>query len=584
MAVTASAFAAFATIQHAPVVAVGLTATVLLPALMLWLSRRNDPTPFAPGWLTLWSLAMMCATWGGATIALDAAFGSTHSNSAAVLFPPQHVEWAWMGGLGPESINVTARIVAGCCARAGSTRAVFDAIAAEDPLLYLNLGDAHHSNIADGQVGRFHAAYNRLLTQPGQAALYSDVPVSYVWDGHDYGPNNADGTPPSRDAAREAFRLNMPSHQLESPNGAIRKAYTIGRVRFIVTDTRSERLNNTTATQTVLNETMLGADQLAWFVDELVAASRSHGLVIWMNPTPSIGAAAAGVDGWGGFSDERRQIADVIASEGIDNLLMVSCDAHMLAFDDGSNSGYASDGAGGFPVFHAAAHDRDIPRWRPERGSRHRRQRPEDRRVTLRQKLARRHPDLRTVDVPRLNIDDPHDHHTRSHSPICPNIGYSKRQCHTEEMGSTRTGRLSSKYAVHAHAVRRKDFGGPLADIRRWFWSNADDSDDDASMGERPMVKVPFTFRQLADEDASHAFDTAGYSTVEARELETHRRFYESGRRPYYSGVLDDGPAAGTVVYLGFGFDGSTQRDEVLNFFKERFLPLKHDEMLVEGA
>ena len=30
----------------------------------------------------------------------------------------------------------------------------------------------------------------------------------------------------------------------------------------------------------------------------------------------------------------------------------------MLGFDDGSNSGYASDGTPGFPVFHTAALDR----------------------------------------------------------------------------------------------------------------------------------------------------------------------------------------------------------------------------------
>jgi len=34
---------------------------------------------------------------------------------------------------------------------------------------------------------------------------------------------------------------------------------------------------------------------------------------------------------------------------------MISADAHMVAIDDGSHSGYARDGHGGFPVFQAAA-------------------------------------------------------------------------------------------------------------------------------------------------------------------------------------------------------------------------------------
>ena len=38
---------------------------------------------------------------------------------------------------------------------------------------------------------------------------------------------------------------------------------------------------------------------------------------------------------------------------------MLSGDAHMLAIDDGSHSGFSSDADGeGFPVFHAAALDR----------------------------------------------------------------------------------------------------------------------------------------------------------------------------------------------------------------------------------
>ena len=119
-------------------------------------------------------------------------------------------------------------------------------------------------------------------------------------------------------------------------------------MRFVVTDTRSERADGS----------MLGAEQLAWLEAELTGASRTHALVIWMNPSPWIGEPSAAGDGWSGFAEERRQIADTLAAAEVDNLLMVSGDAHMLAFDDGTNSGYATDGSPGFPVFHAAALDR----------------------------------------------------------------------------------------------------------------------------------------------------------------------------------------------------------------------------------
>ena len=80
------------------------------------------------------------------------------------------------------------------------------------------------------------------LTQPGQAALYRHVPIAYVWDDHDYGPNDAGADSPTRTAARTAYREVVPHHPLVRPGDSpIQQAFTIGRVRFVLTDNRSER-------------------------------------------------------------------------------------------------------------------------------------------------------------------------------------------------------------------------------------------------------------------------------------------------------------------------------------------------------
>jgi hypothetical protein len=44
-----------------------------------------------------------------------------------------------------------------------------------------------------------------------------------------------------------------------------------------------------------------------------------------------------------------------LVDNNIRNVCMISADAHMVAIDDGSNSGYAAGSRGGFPVFQAAA-------------------------------------------------------------------------------------------------------------------------------------------------------------------------------------------------------------------------------------
>ncbi|MGY1700242.1 hypothetical protein [Geodermatophilus sp. SYSU D00766] len=88
-----------------------------------------------------------------------------------------------------------------------------------------------------------------------------------------------------------------------------------------------------------------------------VTASRAHAAVIWVDPDPWIAPDEPGRDDWGGYADERRRIADTLAAAGLDDLLMVSGDAHMVAADDGANTDYSATGGAGFPLLHAAALD-----------------------------------------------------------------------------------------------------------------------------------------------------------------------------------------------------------------------------------
>jgi phosphodiesterase/alkaline phosphatase D-like protein len=215
-------------------------------------------------------------------------------------------------------------------------------------LLYLAMGDIHYSNIGENSPDAFRSAYDRLLTEPGQAALYRQVPIAYVWDDHDYGPNDGDSTSPSRQAARQVYREVVPHAGVAPGDAPINQAFTIGRVRFVMTDNRSERTD----------DSMLGDRQRDWLIEELTESSRTHALVVWVNPVPWIAEAREGGDNWSGFSQERTVIADAIAQAGIDNLIMVSGDAHMVALDDGTNSDYSTSGGASFPVFHAAALDR----------------------------------------------------------------------------------------------------------------------------------------------------------------------------------------------------------------------------------
>lgn len=246
-------------------------------------------------------------------------------------------------------------IALGSCAATGSNHAVFQTIRAHSPLLFLHMGDFHYQNIAVNDAGVFRAAYDAVLSSPNQSALYRSTAVDYTWDDHDYGPNNSDSTAPGRTASRLTYQEYVPHYPLVAGTGdvPIFHTFTIGRVAFIVTDSRSAR-SPASATDDAA-KTMLGTSQKAWFKQQLLSLEGVYPLKVWVNTLPWIGTT--GDDGWHLYTNERRELANFIKDNGISGLCMVSGDAHMLAIDNGSNSDYAAGGGAGFPVFHAAALD-----------------------------------------------------------------------------------------------------------------------------------------------------------------------------------------------------------------------------------
>lgn len=242
------------------------------------------------------------------------------------------------------------------CATTGSDHEVFQTIHMRDPLFFLHTGDFHYENITSTDPQTFRDAYEAVLGSPRQAQLYSDLPLVYIWDDHDYGPNNSDSTAPGRLAARLTYQEYLPHYPLAASSGdvPIYQAFTVGRVRFIVTDCRSAR--SPWSAPDNASKTMLGVEQKAWFKEQLLAARFTYPVIVWVNTLPWIGVT--GDDGWYLYTNERRELADFIADNHISQLCMLSGDAHMLAIDDGSNSDYSDTGGAGFPVFQAAALDR----------------------------------------------------------------------------------------------------------------------------------------------------------------------------------------------------------------------------------
>jgi len=245
------------------------------------------------------------------------------------------------------------------CSASASNALIFDAIKsrvdAGEIDFFMHTGDIHYDDIAVNDEALFHASLNNAFNTVRQNALWRSVPMYYMWDDHDYGPNDSDRDSPSRQASVAAYRRRVPSPPLAKSGAEDAPYYSFvrGRVRFVVTDQRSERSpkgDTDNASKVVFSD-----DQRDWFFDELSAAETAGQSIIWVCTKPWIAAASAGADHWGGYTTERTTIGNFITTNGLSGRIAVlSGDMHALAYDDGTSV----NNTAGLNVMQAAALDR----------------------------------------------------------------------------------------------------------------------------------------------------------------------------------------------------------------------------------
>jgi prolyl oligopeptidase len=293
---------------------------------------------------------------------------------------------------GPASF----KIAFASCGRTGSTRNIYDRIREHQPLFYMNMGDFHYQNIDTNRPSLFRAAYDAVLASPQQADLYRSTPLVYMWDDHDYGGNNASKKSRTHIAARSIYDEYVPHYPFADPatDAPIHYSFSVGRVKFIITDLRSER--DEPKVKDEPKKSLMGEKQKKWFKDELLASNGQYPLICWMTTVPWIGQkgknpysnlktnvygyvhhtqsnlfnaptnrdrggrgggrnsntnnAGSDEDHWSVFTYERREIADFIKSNHIQGVCILHGDSHMMAADDGSNSDYATGGGAPIPV------------------------------------------------------------------------------------------------------------------------------------------------------------------------------------------------------------------------------------------
>lgn len=262
-------------------------------------------------------------------------------------------------------------ILFGSCQQRNSTDSgvVFRAANDGDDL-FIQLGDWTYPDrrITDfpTAAGSIRESYAQRYdtTYPFARTVLSRMGAAYVWDDHDYWKNNADGSLAAdlKDSVITGYRRYFPHYPLPNPNG-IWQSFRAGNVEFFLIDSRSQRnpIDNAFPNnrfEPPAGHSMLagypisGTDQRTWLADAIRrSTARWQVLVtpVFFNPGAQQIIALADLIG---RSDVSREVADkwvgypadidtmrTLLREGYGrNMLIISGDAHVNVYDDGTRS------------------------------------------------------------------------------------------------------------------------------------------------------------------------------------------------------------------------------------------------------
>ncbi len=208
----------------------------------------------------------------------------------------------------------------------------------EMPAFHLLLGDNVYADTTDREVLWRKHIRQRLVEE--FAAVIRNVPTYAIWDDHDYGRNDSDGTEPGKAESLRAFRevFANPAYGTEDLPGAFFK-FGWADVDFFVLDTRYYRSPNKAPDDE--NKTMLGEGQFQWLVEGL-KASRARFKVVATGSTLKQSAK----DGWRLYSFERKRLYRSIMENGVEGVFFLSGDIHRCLIDV-----HGRDETGGYPIY-----------------------------------------------------------------------------------------------------------------------------------------------------------------------------------------------------------------------------------------
>lgn len=256
------------------------------------------------------------------------------------------------------------KVLMGSCQDSNTDPEVYTNPFVQDADLFVHMGDLHYLNLASGSASLARRETHNSLSKGNIQSLLRNMPMAYMYDDHDAGPNDnhmgqADFAAINA-ASREAYFDLFPHYPLAQPVGTgwgqgLAQQWDWARVRFVMPDLRYQRqftsLNTAPATTmgTGLNTLLETWNQLQWFFGQLLLAKQQGQLLLVFLSSCEWGNKDDSNHTWGHlFSAERQRIGEFVADNDVPEILIVHGDGHTSFFDDGTTTD-VSNGKGQIP-------------------------------------------------------------------------------------------------------------------------------------------------------------------------------------------------------------------------------------------
>lgn len=191
----------------------------------------------------------------------------------------------------------------------------------EKPDYLLMLGDNiyTHSKKKDS-FEKMRNTYLNFRKNKDFVTLVKNRPTLAIWDDHDMGPNDSDGTLEGKEESLESFMdaWPNPSYGVKNiPGVFFTKQH--GDVDFFMLDGRFHRQPKKTN-----DARMLGDDQFSWFLEKLKSSQAVFKIIACGSPINHIKPK----DGWESWPWARKRLYKAIADNNITGVIFLGGDLH----------------------------------------------------------------------------------------------------------------------------------------------------------------------------------------------------------------------------------------------------------------